>query len=287
MNKPVTIKIFLPDGDPTGIKEAEIINWTGKAVVIPRKIIKNIDEDLEISGELESQGIYFLISQDELEVDSVYIGKSSNLVKRLRRHHYKKDDDFWNKAVCFFSKDSSLTETNTGYLEHKIIKIISKNSRAELQNNNNPQQTPIQRTDIANAENYLENVKLLLPALGYNYLKEASQETGQVYYCEAPNNNVRAKGKLTNEGFVVLKGSLVNKKEAESFSQDGTKRLRKQLIQNDILKDNGKSYKLTKEQLFSSPSAAAGFVLGRNANGWTEWQTEDGRTLDEIERQED
>ena len=35
---------------------------------------------------------------------------------------------------------------------------------------------------------------------------------------------------------------------------------------------------------FSSLSTAAGFVMGRAANGWREWKNTDGKTIDEIER---
>ncbi len=40
----------------------------------------------------------------------------------------------------------------------------------------------------------------------------------------------------------------------------------------------------TSDYIFNSPSAAAGVVLGRNANGWIEWKNEDGKTLDELKR---
>ena len=287
MSKPVTIKIFLPEGDPTGIKEAEIINWTGKSFVIPRKKIKTIGKSSVVLNELQSQGVYFLIGEDNLEMDKVYIGEAENLFKRLKRHQ-QKGEDFWNKIVCFFSKDENLTKAHVKYLESRIIEIVSENNRAELKNSNNSSQPSLSRSDKANVENYLEKIKLLLPTLGYNYLKNLSkEEVGKTYYCKAPTNNVKAKGKLTNEGFVVLKNSLISKKESPSFDQKSSKNLRDELIENKILISNENNYKLKEDQLFSSPSAAAGFVLGRNANGWTEWQTEDGRTLDEIERQED
>ena len=37
---------------------------------------------------------------------------------------------------------------------------------------------------------------------------------------------------------------------------------------------------------FSSPSAAASFVLGTSANGWMEWKDKSGRTLDELFRRQ-
>ncbi|RHT75786.1 DUF4357 domain-containing protein [Butyricicoccus sp. AM28-25] len=37
---------------------------------------------------------------------------------------------------------------------------------------------------------------------------------------------------------------------------------------------------------FSSPSAAACFVLGVSANGWAKWKDKCGRTLDELFRRQ-
>jgi hypothetical protein len=40
---------------------------------------------------------------------------------------------------------------------------------------------------------------------------------------------------------------------------------------------------LAEDFVFSSPSTAAAIVLGRNANGLTEWKLKDGITLKEFE----
>ena len=52
-----------------------------------------------------------------------------------------------------------------------------------------------------------------------------------------------------------------------------------------IFKQEGNVYKFTSNYIFSSPSGAAAVVLGRSANGWLEWKYQDGRTLDEVKRQ--
>ena len=36
--------------------------------------------------------------------------------------------------------------------------------------------------------------------------------------------------------------------------------------------------------MFGSPSAAAAAVLGRRANGWTEWKDKEGKTIDKLFR---
>ena len=53
----------------------------------------------------------------------------------------------------------------------------------------------------------------------------------------------------------------------------------------DIVYQDNKHY-LSKSMSFSSPSAAACFVLGASTNGWTEWKDKSGRTLDELFRRQ-
>lgn len=87
-------------------------------------------------------------------------------------------------------------------------------------------------------------------------------------------SGLTANGIVTNEGFVVLKGSS----SVDSFSDKSSDSLRKkwnELHNNGLITDNI----FTKNYLASSPSTAAAMVLGRNANGLTEWKTKDKKTL--------
>jgi hypothetical protein len=56
------------------------------------------------------------------------------------------------------------------------------------------------------------------------------------------------------------------------------------LKENNIIQLKNDVYIFNEDFLFSSPSGAAGAVLGRSANGWTEWKNKDKKTIDEIYR---
>lgn len=43
-----TIRIYLVDGEPTGILTAEIINWTGKVLVAPRSQLADLAKRPEV-----------------------------------------------------------------------------------------------------------------------------------------------------------------------------------------------------------------------------------------------
>jgi hypothetical protein len=55
-----TIRIFLADGEPTGILLAEISNWTGKVLVAPRSQL----DQLSKREEVRRTGVYLLVGPD-------------------------------------------------------------------------------------------------------------------------------------------------------------------------------------------------------------------------------
>src|SRR5579871_5929604 len=83
--------------------------------------------------------------------------------------------------------------------------------------------------------------------------------------------------------FVVLKGSTARAESVPSAHRYmATKR--QTLIASGVLAPEANSLRFTEDYLFDSPSGAAMLVLGRTSNGWNDWKTADGKTLNELER---
>jgi hypothetical protein len=80
-----------------------------------------------------------------------------------------------------------------------------------------------------------------------------------------------------------LKGSVAHRDETKTAGPRVTGR-RKKLLDDKILTANDGVFVFAEDFVFGSPSAAAAAVLGRRANGWTEWKNKDGQTIDEIYR---
>ncbi len=278
-----TIKIFLVDGEPNGRMTCELSNWTGKALKIPRKKIKESSD----RPELENTGIYILFGKSDKSENKelAYIGEAEGIYKRLNQHLSSKD--FWNEALVFVSKDENLNKAHIKYLESRLHEIALKVNRYDLENGNIPPRSTISESDQAEMEEYLENIKLLVNALGYKIFEELRK--AQTYEEEVRNtfyiNSARganSKGQMTNEGFVVLKDSEIANSLTNSFPQNWIK-VRQSLIDDRIIVEvNGKLI-FREDYLFSSPSAAAAIVMGRSANGLTEWKLNDGRILKTVE----
>lgn len=274
-----TIKIFLIDGNPNGRMTCELSNWTGKAYKIPRIEIKNCGDRID----LKSTGIYLLLGKNTEEKDAVYIGEAEDVLVRLNQHLSQKD--FWNEAIVFISKDENLNKAHIKYLEYRLFDIARECKRYVLENGNTPTQSSISELDKAEMEEFIQNIKLLVNTLGHKVFENRRELTTNankkdLLYLKA-GKEIRACeafGEQTSDGFLVLKGSKIAEDIAPAL-QISMKKLRENLISDRIIEN----YIFTENYIFSSPSSAACIVLGRSANGLTEWKTKDGIILKNLE----
>jgi hypothetical protein len=278
-----TIKLFLIEGDPNGRMTGELSNWTGKAYKIPRVKIKDCGD----RPDLTNPGVYFLFGKDETGKDLVYIGEAETVSKRLTQHLTQKD--FWNEAVVFISKDENLNKAHIKFLENALYEIAIRVNRYQVDNSVIPTQSSVSESDRAEMEEFIENVKILVNTLGHKVfedkreIKDQSGEGQKTFYINAARG-ADAQGEPSSDGFVVLKGSKVANSTVPSITPN-FKRLRESLIENGVISATNGIYEITEDYVFSSPSTAAVIVLGRNANGLTEWKLKDGTSLKEFESQ--
>lgn len=272
-----TIKIFLIDGDPNGRMSCELSNWTGKAYKIPRIKLKDcIDRK-----DLMSTGIYLLLGKNAENKDLVYIGEAENVFTRLNQHLASKD--FWKEAIVFISKDENLNKAHIKYLENRLHDTALMTKRYVLENVSTPTQSAISESDRAEMEEFLNHIFLMVNTLGHKVFEDKresfTKKEKEFLYINAARG-CSAIGEQTSEGFLVLKGSVMA--DSVTPSLPGTlNSLREDLVNKGVVVAN----KFTEDYIFSSPSYAAAVVMGRNANGLTEWKTADGRILKNLENQ--
>ena len=275
-----TIKLFLVHGDAKRLRTAELSNWTGKAVAGPRSELDSV----LARDEAAKSGIYFLSGTDSASGrPAVYVGEAESIRDRLRGHLEK---DFWNHVVYFVSKDENLTKAHVRYLEGRLIEQAKSAGRALVMNGQSSG-SRLPESDREDMEIFLERIHQLMPVLGADALlpigsaPEGSAEK-KVLHCEI--KGLKATGRLTPTGFVVLKGShAVLKERASAHQYPYTLASRRRLIEDGTLVEDGGHLQFTRDSEFSSPSAAATVVHGGSANGLLAWKTASGKTLKELE----
>lgn len=271
-----TIKIFLIDGDPNGRMSCELSNWTGKAYKIPRIKIK----DCADRSDLNTTGVYLLFGKNEEGNDLVYIGEAENVLVRLNQHLSSKD--FWKETIVFISKDENLNKAHIKYLENRLHDLGTKTNRYVIENGCTPTLSSISESDRAEMEEFIENIKLMVNTLGHKVFEDkrelsTSRKDKELLYIRS-SRGCDAIAEQTSEGFLVLQGSKIADSVTPSISKS-IKDVRLDLINKNIIVD----YEFKEDYIFSSPSYAATIVMGRSANGLTEWKTIDGKILKNLE----
>lgn len=277
-----TLKIFLVYGDPKRLRTIELSNWTGKAVAGPRS---EFDKVLQREESLGS-GVYFLTGIDpETGSSAIYIGEAECIRDRVKAHTSK---DFWNTITFFVSKDESLTKAHVRYLEGRLIGIARSTERADVKNGQGSG-SKLPESDREDMEVFLGKMQQVLPIVGIEaFLSKASSVTNdgkkqQVLTCSI--KGVTARGYLTPNGMVVLKGSqAVLKERASAKNYPTVLAQRNKLITNSSLVESNGAYVFQKDVEFSSPSAAAVVVHGGNANGLTAWVNKNGVSIKQLQK---
>lgn len=276
-----SIELFLVNGTADSLIIAELSNWNGKAIKIPRIEVSSCNRD-----DITQAGVYFLFCKEDDGSDSVYIGEAENvkdrLVQHLRDYQSEKEKYYWSTAVVFIGRD--LNKDLIRYLENRFVEIARASKRYLVLTKNTYRNTVMKESQIAVMEEFVDNVKILINALGYKVLEpfaqvDSSPATVDDELLYITSGSVNATGKVTAEGFVVFAGATLNDKMSVKSLSAGMQKQRKKLF------DSSKVNNLvtTEDILFSSSSAAADFILGYSVSGPRTWKTKDGRTLKELE----
>lgn len=282
MSRPRTIQIFLPSGDPRGIRVGELTTSIVRVIEVPRALL----DGFLAMPEARQVGLYFLIGDDEdADFPSVYIGQTGGTGQRLVEHH--KTKEFWSRALVVVSMTNNLTQTHALYLEWLSLRQASQVGRYKSENGNGGFKPYTPAPLEADCQDIFDTLRTLIATLGqpvFEPLAKAKEDVGkdELFYCRSANYD--ATGQYTEEGLVVLKGSKARKDVAPSMAKYKTGSRRGTLIAEGALVLEGNHYVFQRDVLFKTPSGASDAVTGASTNGWTLWRTKESKTLDELKR---
>lgn len=278
-----SIELFLANGTADSLITAELSNWNGKAIKIPRIEVADCKRT-----DIKGAGVYFLFCKEEDDSDSVYIGESETIHQRLLQHLYdynqEKEKFYWTTAVIFLGRD--LNKALIRYLEDRLVQIAKESKRYKILTKNTYSNTVMKESQKAAMDEFIDNVKIIINTLGYKVLEPTAQkktgvsEQSELLYLNT--GNAKATGVITTEGFVLFAGATVNEKASEKSLSKGAIALRNKHFAAGKVKD----LVTVEDIIFSSSSAAADFVVGYSISGPMNWKNKDGVTLKEIESKE-
>lgn len=284
MSRPQTIQIFLPSGDPQGMRIAAVPTRTVQVFEVPRKLLP----EFLARREARQVGVYYLVGNDEQDNPIAYIGQSGDLSKRLKRHNDEKP--FWNRVFVAVSLTNEWSQTHITYLEWESIRQAREAARMPLENGNAGSLPHTPEPLLADCQEYLETVKLLLSTLSFPLLDRAKRGTSadsddglRVFL---KGRSCEARGVYSTQGLLVLQGSRGRVREPDpASSYVGSSRVKIQELADEgvlqLLPDG--STRFLRDHLFNTPSGAAATLYCSTANGRVEWRDHHGKTIADIE----
>ena len=305
-----SITVYLMDGDSSQRYQVTLDNWNIKAYKIPVGLVAASNS----LDSIHTAGVYFLFGYVEGQ-KSVYVGEAEDVYRRLTQHIPEKDGYIWDNAVVFIASEIGvLDKARVKYLENRFYNIIKDANSYRLLNRNEPTKSTITKYSEDAMEVVIDNIKLIIPVLGYTPFKnrisesvaaiknnsisrdtpfenlisesEFSSENEEIFYIK--NTKLQAKCRFNLDiymfnsdnpqsglmPFTLLKGSQIS--NVKSSLRKSLKQLRQECIDSNAIKDGILQKDL---RCFDSASYVAGFVLGRSSNGSIELRTNDGQTF--------
>ncbi|WP_200943699.1 GIY-YIG nuclease family protein [Brevundimonas sp. Root1423] len=288
--QPRSLELYFIDGRPDGMITAQVFNWTGHVLHVPRT---RLPEAIK-RAELGRTGVYLLTGEKDGKPHA-YIGEAEELGERLKNHSGK---EWWTSAVLVSASGNSLNKAHVKYLESRLVAEAKKVGVVTLDNGNTPPKSRLSEAAASDMEVFLDFLFLVLPAIRIDIFVEQTRPTkpasaatpsvtdaADTFVIDSPKHGLKATAQITDGEFIVLAGSQARLSwEGKEVSASSYAALHETLVQSGVLKPDGDHCVFVKNYAFTSPSAAGAVVYGRQTAGPTAWRRAlDGKTYGEWE----
>ena len=285
MARAQTIQIYLPSGDPAGLRVANLTTRTVRVFEVPRSLLPQFLQRPE-SGQV---GVYFLFGSNEDEAPQCYIGQSGNVGVRLQQHTSTKD--FWTKAMVAVSLTNEWTSTHAAYLEWLSLGRARAAGRYNLVNGNQASNPFTPEPLEADCQEFIDTIAVLLTTLGAPVLEAVKVASPQATSKNTDDSDrlffreggCDATGYQTSEGLLVVAGSQ-GRPDIRKSARPGIAIQRAALEAEGVIKVGENELVFLKDHLFGSPSAAGCALVGGENNGRTSWRNAKGQSISDLEQ---
>lgn len=275
-----SIELFFHDGDPDGMTTATIpFQWTGHVLVTNRTQVFDALKEPETT----QPGIYLLVGELEGK-PQLYVGETDEIRARINQHIKDSSKDFWDRAIFVTAKGEPLNKAHSRYLESRIYGLALQINKVSLANSKAPTESPLSKAAMAHMEDFLRNLRLVLPALRFDFLTEQTKPKISVLtvpaqsiaiYFRLTTKEVTARARQEAGDFIVEEGSDARNTWVGTTSADSTYGLLyASLVSQGIIGDRNGKRQFLQSYAFNSVSAAASVVTGRPTSGQGAWHLE-------------
>lgn len=164
-----TIRIFVAEGDPEGVRVIDQMNWTGVGVAFPRQLWSKVKN----RKEFDRAGVYILVGygQEDEELPRIYVGEGDGIRARIENHDQKKE--FWTWGIAFTSNAGALNKAHVQWLEYALVQRAKEAGQCVLDNGNAPQAPALSEHEEADVAGYLAQMLRILPLVNLRAFERA------------------------------------------------------------------------------------------------------------------
>lgn len=284
MNRAQTIQVFLPSGDPRGLRLASVPTRTVQVFEVPRNLVPEFLRRPESS----QVAVYYLVGTDDQDNALAYVGQTGDIPKRLKIHADTKP--FWNRVFVAVSLTNEWSQTHIAFLEWESIRQAKAAQRMALENGNAGSRPHTPEPLLADCEEYLTTIKLLLSTLSFPLLEpikrgNTQDDTDGVKVVLA-GRGCQASGVYSTDGLLVLAGAVgrfMEPQPGSSYVAGHANKVRELAVEGVLVINDDGTTRFLRDHLFKTPSGAATTIYSSTANGRVEWRDHAGRTIADIE----
>jgi hypothetical protein len=326
MAAPQLIKIFLPDGQPNGVRYAMLAGSNVRAIAFSQT---QADDAIRTQSELGHSGVYILFGRGEdASADTgakdprprYYIGEAEDVAQRLRSHIAAQRKavkaaaadltmpltPWWEQTIVIVSADQEITKAHARYIEARLIADAKGNADWRALNGTDPSDSgKLPKMEQAITDHLIGFAKLLVGALGCDLFSgigvtrrrehvpaQGKPDSASIAAAEGSSPEFMLKGESYDGRMrivpdgVLLLAGSILRKDVTPSASNFTKAQREDLLKLGLVEDMGDGFRLKEDRRFRTPSGAAGVVAGVSISGPDAWKLPDGRNYADYQEAE-
>ena len=168
--QPFSLRIFVADGDPDGLRLVERSNWIGKALVFPRKLYPEVRN----RSEFQQTGVYLLLDG---EGETIYIGEFTP--GPGRPVEFLEGPECFNRVVFFTACGGQLNQAHAQFLASHLVGLAKKAKKVKLKDCADVPEPMLSVADQADMEAFLDNMLVVLPPAGVGLFEEGRAKAAE------------------------------------------------------------------------------------------------------------
>lgn len=241
--------------------------------------------------------VYILFGKNPHGKDKIYVGKSKNGITYRPVAHTDKYDHW---TTCYvLTQFKERTFFNDGTIQYLEDTLNHRINEIDMYCNTtiNTTSGTANKDDEEYCDDYLAEAYKMLNILGLDLITNSEEANADedmddshlsdreripdgIYYFSRKIKRlggITLKGRMQvkNHAFILLRGSDVAPDAGIGLAPNVDE------LRNKAVIENGK---LLEDIPMNSPSACGEFIIGAACNGWTHWETEDGRPIDQYRK---